>query len=388
MSAIAGIINFDNKEIPSNDISTIEKVSSIFCTDRTDKFFEKNIFFLCSHQYFSAEAINDVSPIIDKKNNIIFNADIFLYNRATLINLLKDKTGLSYENIYQKGDAELAYLIYLNYGISFVNILEGAYSIVIFDKAQKNIYLITDHIAGRHITYSIMDHRLFYSSTLHVISALYGSKLELDEEWISAAYMDFSPDTEKLYGRSVYKNIFRVEPGHYIKISLSTKNNNNIISENIEYWNPLKSVRPLNLSSDEEYGNLFRKTFSKSVSQMLRAREKNGVFLSGGLDSSAVASVAANELSKSGSKLYSYTQIPCAEYKCSDSWFLIEDETKDVLKNQKKYPNIECRFIPVKDLTVFSEEEKYLLRFAQPVKPILNSPYLYAMDEEIKKYLV
>ena len=385
MSAIAGIIDFTKNKISEDEKKTIELVSSAFVTDRTDTYCEPGIFFSCSHQYFTNEAVTDSSPITDTEKNIIFNADIFLYNRQELIDKLTKEKGLSDPKLADKGDAELAFLMYVHYGISLVNMLEGAYSIVIYDKKLNCVFLITDHVSCRHLAYTISGNKLYYSTTLHVVSALLKNP-EADEEWICSAYMDLTPDTEKIEGRTVYKNVFRIEPAHYVKINIPSSGNvkTEPTVENIEYWNPLKSVKPLKLSSDEEYGKLFRETFINSVKKMLRARNKHGIYLSGGLDSSSVASVAAGELLKTDRKLYSYTQIPCPEYQWDKSGLSVDNETYDVLKNKKKYPNIECRFVASKDLTSFSEPEKYIKRFAQPVKPVINAPYIYSMDEEIK----
>ena len=292
MSAIAGIIDFTKNKISEDEKKTIELVSSAFVTDRTDTYCEPGIFFSCSHQYFTNEAVTDSSPITDTEKNIIFNADIFLYNRQELIDKLTKEKGLSDPKLADKGDAELAFLMYVHYGISLVNMLEGAYSIVIYDKKLSCVFLITDHVSCRHLAYTISGNKLYYSTTLHVVSALLKNP-EADEEWICSAYMDLTPDTEKIEGRTVYKNVFRIEPAHYVKINIPSSGNiqTEPTVENIEYWNPLKSVKPLKLSSDEEYGKLFRETFINSVKKMLRARNKHGIYLSGGLDSSSVASV-------------------------------------------------------------------------------------------------
>lgn len=386
MSAIAGIIDFSGKEIPEHKISLIEEVSSNFRTDRTDTYSEPGLFFSCSHQYFTNEAVNDVSPITDDEKNVIFNADIFLYNRKELIEKLARDTELTPSEISSKGDCELAFLVYMHYGIDFVNILNGAYSIVIRDKREHCVYIVTDYVSCRHIAYSVTDGMLYYSTTLHVISALMEEKLAIDEEWLCASYMDFTPDTEKRPGKSAYKGVYRVEPGHYLKISLPDTGSGTdpVNIDNVVYWDPRKNIKKIKLSSDEEYGKLFRNTFINSVKRMLRARNRYGVLLSGGLDSSAVASVAAMELAKSDTKLYSYTQVPCSDYKFDTSVLHRENETEAVLYHKKKYPNIECKFITSGDHTPFSDPEKYIKRFAQPVKPIINSCYFYSIDEEIK----
>ena len=221
MSAIAGIIKFDNSEVPQGKKKIIKEVSSIFCTDRTDEIERQGLYFMCGHQHVTREAEKDRSPIINKNEDIVFNADIFLFNRPELIEKLTKEAGLDYRALTEKGDAELAYITYQKYGIDFVNILNGAYAIVIYDKKLSKVFLITYHLAFRHLAYTVTGKELYYSSTYHVISALMEESLELDEEWMSAAYMDFTPDTEKLHGRSPYKNVFRIEPAHYIEISMS-----------------------------------------------------------------------------------------------------------------------------------------------------------------------
>lgn len=385
MSAIAGIFDFNHQDISPEEINTINSVSTAFVTDRTDSYSEPGLFFSCCHQYFTREAVNDISPIYDKEKKIVFNADIFLYNREELIELLKDKKNMSDTVLALKGDAELAFLTYLEFGIDFVTILDGIYSIIILDRNCNNIYMITDYVSGRHMAYAIANDKLYYSTTLHVVSALLKNP-QINEEWVCTAYADATADSERIKGQCVYKDIFRVEPGHYIKIDFHVTDNcnNKYTLENIEYWNPLKTVKPLKLSSDEEYGKIFRETLIKSVTRMLRARKAHGIYLSGGLDSSSVASIAAGALAKTSSKLYSYTQVPCPEYNRKNSFLFIEDETDCVLKNKEKYPNIVCRFLTSTDLTLYSEPEKYIRRFAQPVKPIANASYIYAMDEAVK----
>ena len=388
MSAIAGILDLNRNDISTSWIDTIKTVSSCFKTDRTNDYFEQGLYFTCSHQHFTKEAICDRSPITSKDSTVILNADIFLYNRDFLIKKLSDETSTSPSVFSVKGDAELTYELYMKYGIGITDLLNGVYSIVIYDKRIGEIFLITDHVAGRHLAYSIIDNTLYYSTTFHVITALLADRLELDEEWICAAYMSFSPDTEKIPARSVYKGIFRVEPGHYIRIKVPKSETVRPImmeAENVTYWDPLNSVHPLKLSSDEEYRAVFLNTFINITKNMLRARNKYGILLSSGLDSSAVGSVVARELINENKKLYSYTQIPSKDFIRTSKGFSLEDETPGVLMNKEKYPNIECKFVESMDLTSYSEPEKYIHMFAQPVKPIINAPYIYAMNEKIKE---
>ncbi len=377
MSAIAGVITNDIT-INKNGIKNLEKTVLDYKHDRFDRIIDDHFYFSCAHQYFTPEAVSDSSPIQDTNSQIIFTGDIYLYNRNEIIDTLCDSTSISKDQLNEYGDCDLVFKLYKEKGINFINLLDGVFSIVILDNIIHHIYLITDYVSGRHLAYTLQPNYLCFSTLFEPILQYVGYKnTELDEEWICCAYSDFTADEEKLAGRSPYANIFRVEPGHYIEIDINT-----FSKTDIQYWNPIQNIKKIRNQKDSYYKELMLSTLQKDINGMMRAKKNYGIMLSGGLDSSTVASFIAKELSthNPNNKLYSYTQVPDKDYKIQESHFVIEDETKEVLYNQEKYSNIECKFIPSMDKSCLAMIPRLPAIFDEPVKPILNQPNLYALQ--------
>ena len=382
MAAISGIVCSDiSNKFPSNKIAITEQICKSFKIDRYDKIVRDNLFLSCAHQYFTPESVNDISPIYDDTRKIYMTGDIFLFNRGELIKNIKCQPKNFIPIASDIGDVALVYNLYTIYGTTAFSMLKGCYSFVIYDGSISTIFLVTDHLAQRHLAYTIKEGNIYFSTSLHVISVWLSKEKEIDEEWLSAAFLDFSPETERLPGRCYLKNVFRVEPGTYLQI-----NTQNLFITKIKYWDPIKTVKKLSYNNNDDYfKELFKKTFINAVKSCLRARKNYGIMLSGGLDSSSIVSVAANELEKENKVIYSYTQIPIEDFISSHSPYVIENETEEVLHNKERYPNIECKFISYNGKTCVSDLEKITEIFQQPVKPILNMPYILSLSKEAEK---
>jgi asparagine synthase (glutamine-hydrolysing) len=377
MSAIAGIITKDIS-IDKRQLEKLEKTILHYNHDRFDRIIGDSFYFSCAHQYFTPEAASDSSPIQDCTSQVIFTGDIYLYNRKDIIDFLCGSSSVAKDQLSKEGDCDLVFKLYMKQGIDFINLIDGVFSIAILDNNVHHIYLITDYVSARHLAYTLRQNYLCFSTLFEPILQYIGyENTEIDEEWICCSYSDFTADEEKIAGRSPYAGIFRVEPGHYIDIDT-----NSFTKTNIQYWNPLQKAKKIRNQKDSYYKELMISTLQKDIKGMMRARKNYGIMLSGGLDSSTVASFIAKELSAFNPpiKLYSYTQVPDKDYKIQDSRFVIEDETEEVLYNQEKYTNIECKFIPSMDKSCFAMIPRLPAIFDEPVKPILNQPNLYALQ--------
>ncbi|MCR4648847.1 MAG: hypothetical protein K5776_07190 [Lachnospiraceae bacterium] len=374
MAAISGILLQDTSQsIPENTKDCIRKITGTYKTDRFEEILASGLYLTCGHQYFTNEAVNDISPACDKKTNTYYTGDVFLFNRDGLISFLASRNGIEEEFLATKGDAELVFYAYRFLGPDFLNHIKGIFSMAICDLDKKHCYLITDHVAQRHLAYTFKDNALFFSNSMEILTELLGNDAELDEEWLCNAYGDMSPATGLLKGRCFLKNVFRVFPGTYVDIDLST-----FSSKEVTYWNPLNIKERKDLD-DEGFKKLFVDTFRNCVTSTLRARKNHGVLLSGGLDSSSIASFAAEQLGKEGKTLFSYTQVPMPDYKPENSPFYIENETKEVLYNKEKYPNIECRFIYPEKGSCISFIEKSSEIFKEPLKSVVNEFYFHEL---------
>ncbi len=136
------------------------------------------------------------------------------------------------------------------------------------------------------------------------------------------------------------------------------------------------------MKNDSEYEQTFIDIFTKSVKCRLRSRKNKGIYLSGGLDSGAVASIAAPELKKNGKTLYSYTQIPFGGYKDWLNKSKIADETEYVKEYPRIFGNVQSSFLPCEGINPLTIIDKSVDVLEQPYKTFENS---YWMDEILKR---
>src|SRR5215475_13547470 len=83
---------------------------------------------------------------------------------------------------------------------------------------------------------------------------------------------------------TLYKNIMRLPPAHALIIR-------NGQAKKFRYWN-IDGAREINYRTDRQYAEHFTEVFKESVRCCLRSHRPVGAYLSGGLDSSSVVSMA------------------------------------------------------------------------------------------------
>ncbi len=365
MSAIWGVIS-RNENITNTVVSKMQNSMKEFLIDRYHCITRDSVYFACGLQFFTKISHAERLPIYDESTEAYFTADCVLTNREELIRVLSD--AYPKDTLVALGDGELSYKAYLHFGERFVEYLRGSFSFAIYNAANKELLLYTDHFARRYLAYYVSGDTVYFSTVYQpLLAAMDKKERKLNKHWITAAYTDCTADTIKLHGATVYENIFHVEPGQYIKI-----NTDNHCVEKCTYWNPLARDKKLRLKSDEEYRNLFLVTFQKAVSDLLCVDGEVGIMLSGGLDSSSVAAFAAMELQKRKQKLYSYTAVPSKDYAVQNTHINIEDETSFVLDQQRMYPNIYPHFISSDNVNAFTYINDHASCYMEPVKPILN----------------
>lgn len=368
MAAIWGVISRE-RQLSEKAVCRMQDSMQEFKIDRYDSLLREKVYFACGHQYFTKEAEHDISPYYDEATHTYFAADCYLYNRSELIQaLVTGRTEDAAEEMERCGDAMLAYRAYRKWGEGFVERIRGSFAFVIYEQMTGQVLLYADHLAQRYLAYYSDEEEICFATVYQPLLAFLGKrKTALSREWIAAAYTDCTADTFKLPGRTVYEKIYHVEPGQYVRIGLASGR-----VEKCTYWNPLRDAPKLPRMKDEEYKQYFLSVFDSAVKSLLRARGEIGIMLSGGLDSSSVAALAARNLAKEKKFLYSYTAVPADGYEYHNSKFYIENEKELVLAQQKLHPNLIPHFVNAQESNCFSRLQHYAECYREPVKPALN----------------
>ncbi|HYW40305.1 MAG TPA: asparagine synthase (glutamine-hydrolyzing) [Terriglobales bacterium] len=177
-------------------------------------------------------------------------------------------------------DTEVIVHLYEEYGEDFVSHLRGEFAIALLDQRQDVLYLVRDRFGIKPLFYSRLTDSLVFGSEIKAILRHPKARARLDHfNLFHLLHGLLLPET------TCFENIQTVEPGYMLRISRSGVTQR-------RYWDlPLAGeVVP---ASEEEAVEEFRRLFYEAVRLRLHGDVEVGAYVSGGLDSTSVASVAA-----------------------------------------------------------------------------------------------
>jgi asparagine synthase (glutamine-hydrolysing) len=183
-----------------------------------------------------------------------------------------------------RSDTEVVLQAYLNWGDSFIDRIDGMFAIALWDARQRKIKLFRDRAGIKPLYYYYDGKQLAFASELKAIeSALPAELLRVD----GTALYDFLGYRYVPAPKTLYRNVFKIEPGHTIEFDVA----NTRLSAPKRYW----QLEP-SLDRDIQFAEAceeLRHLIDASVSDQLIADVPVGFFLSGGVDSSVVVAAAA-----------------------------------------------------------------------------------------------
>ena len=181
-----------------------------------------------------------------------------------------------------KSDIEIIPFLYRKYGLSFLNKINGMFSIVIIDEKKNNKFLIRDRYGKKPIFYFIKNNNLYFSFEIKSLKVI--QDLEVDKTNL-AIYFHCGLVPQPL---TSYKNVLSVFSG-----SVLSFNDKKIKEE--KWYLPNIKIKNHEFADVKEK---FLKLFSESIKLRLRSDVPVGVFLSGGLDSTAILGIAKSYSNK------------------------------------------------------------------------------------------
>lgn len=367
MSAIWGIIDLNGNNINKNIIENFKRPFEECVIDRYEECIDKNVYMGCGIQYFVPEAVNEKLPMAEK--NVFFTADVVLDNREELaqrLGIYDDKQNIS--------DGDILYKMYVKYGRDCLNDLLGAYAFVYYDKAKNQVEMVIDAVGNRCVYYRIVDNIFYFSSLLEPLIDI-GESTQLNDRWIvdflAMDHLFMINETEE----TPIKDIYRLAPAQYIFYK------DKCLQKDI-YWKPFDNFIEYNYKNDEMYKHEFRQLWDTAVKSTIRDVSGTSILLSGGLDSTAVAAVAAPYLKGYEQQLYSYTSVPMEGYEYDNSGYDVENEKDDVEKTAKFYGNIKTNYIDLDGKNPWELAERAVNSMEMPMKSIQN--YLW-IEESLKR---
>ncbi len=260
-------------------------------------------------------------PFEDKEADLSMVYNGCIYNYVDLRNKLIKKN----HSFKTSGDTEVVLKSYIEWGKECLNMFEGDFSLAIWDIKKRSLFLARDRFGVKPLYFSYSKKFFRFGSTLQSIIVNKDIDMKLDPK---SLHMHFSLHAVVPAPNTIFENIKKVPPGHYLIINEEKK----VILE--KYWE--LDSKDNNLIEDEnEAISLIRDLLSKSVEKRLSASDIDvGVLLSGGLDSSLIVALAKDKFPKL--KTFSIGFEDDKEEKGSE-FFYSDQVAKKFNTNHQKY---------------------------------------------------
>jgi asparagine synthase (glutamine-hydrolysing) len=206
---------------------------------------------------------------------IVYNGEI--YNHQELRAGLEGR-GHRYRS---KSDTETVIHLYEEQGRECVQHLRGMFAFAVWDRRSRALFLARDRLGIKPLYYRYDGKTLLFASEIKAILAYPGVKAEFNQgklaEYLAFGYVA-GPET-------MFTGIRKLLPGHRLELN----ENGELRIE--QYWD-LSAREGPHSHPRKYYVKTYRELLEESVTNHLMSDVPLGVFLSGGLDSSAVAALA------------------------------------------------------------------------------------------------
>lgn len=230
---------------------------------------------------FTRLSIRDLSlsamqPMSNTDNNvhIVYNGEIYGYAD------LKRKLEKKYR-FRTTSDTEIVLNAYMEYGLSFIDMIDGIFAMAIYDERVQKVFLFRDRAGVKPLYYICQGNQFGFASELKALEAAANNfPFEID---YTAAY-DYLFYQYVPAPKSIYKSVYKLEPATMLVYDVLHKK----IAGMEKYWKLCVNASAGRKRSRDDISEELRSLFSKTVQNQLEADVPVGTFLSGGIDSSIV----------------------------------------------------------------------------------------------------
>ena len=302
MCGIAGMVDFNrNIQEMRNTLTRMVKTLEKRGPDSEGEYYSKNVL-LGHRRLIVVDPEGGKQPMIKivggKKYVIVYNGE--LYNTE---DLRKELLSENY-TFDAYSDTEVLLTAYIAWGIDAINKLNGIFAFAIYDEDKNQVFLARDPMGVKPLFYSIKGSEIIFGSEIKTILAHPEVKAEVDRDGLTELFA-LGPSVAP--GSAVYKGIKEIAPANCMLITKG----------NVKVWEYFKvKAEELNETVDESIEHA-RSLLVDAIKRQLVGDVPVCTFLSGGLDSSAISAIAAEEFKNRGKQLTTYS----IDYEGNDKYF-------------------------------------------------------------------
>ncbi len=225
-------------------------------------------------------------PLRTEDDDLVLIANGEIYNHEELAATLPRGTRLR-----TRSDCEVLLHLYRRDGLRFLDDVRGMFALALYDRTRGRLLLARDRFGIKPVFYHQNDERVVFGSEVKTLFEDPDCPRRLD--WARALrdqMMTRAPAFDESPVHSWFEDIELAPAGCIVSFDLKTGER-----QTHRYWS-FPDFDPAGSASEEELVRRYGELLSASVADCEMADVEIGLFLSGGLDSAAIASLASGRL--------------------------------------------------------------------------------------------
>lgn len=227
------------------------------------------------HSYMPASP-QDEQLFVSADGNVWAVLDGRIFNRAELCPKLANQ---GYHPADQS-DAELILHMYELDGVGCLAKLDGEFALLIWDSRQRRLFAARDRLGVHHLFYAVRDGLVYFASEIKAILASGGVERRLDLKAVDQVLFMNCP----VAPRTMVEGVSALPAGHFLLAQDGQVTHQ-------AYWDLEFAPEPPRMQREEVYRDQLLSPLREAVRVRIPPDLPVGVYLSGGLDSSAVTAL-------------------------------------------------------------------------------------------------
>lgn len=248
----------------------------------------------------TSDAANQPMFSADKRFALIFNGEIF--NFPLLRKQLESKGILFQTN----SDTEVLLQLLIKDGAEALQELNGFFSFVFYDSHKNEVIIARDRFGQKPLYYYFDENQLLFASQMDAILAFSVEKSIDKTALFTYLQLNYIPQPN-----TILNEVKKLSPGHYFKFNIDNLNTDTL--QETCYYDFRFSQENLFLVNPKNYAEARQKLFyllEDAVKLRLVSDVPLGTFLSGGIDSSIITSLASRHQENLSSFSISFPEQP------------------------------------------------------------------------------
>ncbi len=278
MSGIVGIWNLDERPVDADLLAKMRRSLVHRGRDGEGQWVEGSTGLGCQLSRVTPESAGELQPVVGRTGTVLA-LDGRIDNRAELLGALRDCHDLRHDS----PDSAIVSASYDLYGEKLPERLLGDFALALFDPRRQRLLLVRDALGVRPLYYCRRGDTVLMGSEIKALLAHPAVEARPNDDSIADFFLDHIHDLEATF----FADILSLPAAHAALIT----------REGIRtwrYWDLDPSPHP-RLGSFEEYAERLGDLLKESTRRRMRSVHPVAISVSGGLDSSSILSLAADQ---------------------------------------------------------------------------------------------